>query len=446
MGKIRARRADSTADTYDHCLRKQVLPQLGELRLYECDVAQLDAFFTRLEPQRSCARTPHGRDHGRHQVRPLLAASTLGLECGNITHVDGRTLGERIAAARRDLNLTQEHLASKVGLERTALGRIEAGERKVSAVELVDLADALDVPLAWFVRDPLPAVVSRRTDAAPQHEVTAKLDRELELFSGDVADLLARGVIESVSDRQTWRVPRTHTESEQTAMEVRARLGAGSEPLHDIAAAAELFGLYSCSLALGDGGADGALVEVAEGAGAAVIDGDPRSGRRRMSLAHELGHWLFGDTYDSGAVDIERMISSFAVHLLAPRVGVVKFWQGDTAETLRDRAIRIAGSFRLSWSAAIPHLLHLDLITEQQWRELRQVTPVPGEFAKLRLAFNADELRAPSVSPGLLAAILSAYADRRITGPRAVELLRGQLEEADLPPRRAETAIDFASL
>jgi transcriptional regulator with XRE-family HTH domain len=360
--------------------------------------------------------------------------------------VDGRTLGERIAAARRELNLTQEHLASRVGLERTALGRIETGGRKVSAVELVDLAAALDVPLAWFVRDPLPAVVSRRTDAAPQHEVTAKLDRELELFSGDVADLLARGVIGSVSDRQTWRVPRTHIESEQTAMEVRSRLGAGSEPLHDIAAVAESFGLYSSSLALGDGGADGALVEVAEGAGAAVIDGDPRSGRRRMSLAHELGHWLFGDTYDSGAVDVERMISSFAIHLLAPRTGVVKLWGESAADSLRDRAIRMAGSFRLSWSAAIWHLLHLDLITELQRRELQQFTPVPGEFAKLRLTLDADELRAPSVSPGLLAAILSAYADRRITGPRAVELLRGQLGEADLPPRRTETATDFASL
>jgi len=33
MGKIRERRADSTADTYASCLRNQVLLQLGELRL-----------------------------------------------------------------------------------------------------------------------------------------------------------------------------------------------------------------------------------------------------------------------------------------------------------------------------------------------------------------------------------------------------------------------------
>ena len=72
MVKIRARRADSTADTYDHCLRKQVLPQLGELRLYECDVAQLDAFFTRLERAR---RTVEHVDSTTSE-RPMYAANT----------------------------------------------------------------------------------------------------------------------------------------------------------------------------------------------------------------------------------------------------------------------------------------------------------------------------------------------------------------------------------
>ncbi|WP_433491232.1 helix-turn-helix domain-containing protein [Nocardia grenadensis] len=64
--------------------------------------------------------------------------------------MEGKVLGERIAAARKDRNLTQDHLASRVGIERTALGRIEKGERKVSAVELVDLAAVLEIPLAWL--------------------------------------------------------------------------------------------------------------------------------------------------------------------------------------------------------------------------------------------------------------------------------------------------------
>ncbi|MDT7556873.1 MAG: hypothetical protein QOI68_1343, partial [Pseudonocardiales bacterium] len=52
MAKVAERREDSTADTYRHWLEALVLPQLGELCLHECDVAQIDAFFTRLEKAR----------------------------------------------------------------------------------------------------------------------------------------------------------------------------------------------------------------------------------------------------------------------------------------------------------------------------------------------------------------------------------------------------------
>ena len=71
MGKIRERRADSTADTYASCLENQVLPQLGELRLVECDVAHLDAFFSRLEraPARSSSRPTARRSRSR-STRP----------------------------------------------------------------------------------------------------------------------------------------------------------------------------------------------------------------------------------------------------------------------------------------------------------------------------------------------------------------------------------------
>jgi DNA-binding XRE family transcriptional regulator len=46
-------------------------------------------------------------------------------------------LGRRIADARAEPGMTQADLAAGLGLERTALVRIESGERKVSATELV---------------------------------------------------------------------------------------------------------------------------------------------------------------------------------------------------------------------------------------------------------------------------------------------------------------------
>ncbi len=53
-------------------------------------------------------------------------------------------LGRRIADARIEVGVTQADLAAMIGLERTALVRIESGERKVSATELAAIAGALD--------------------------------------------------------------------------------------------------------------------------------------------------------------------------------------------------------------------------------------------------------------------------------------------------------------
>ncbi len=57
LAKIAERRENSTYDTYRHWMDTVVLPTLGELRIHECDVAQLDAYFTTLQ-QRGYAATP----------------------------------------------------------------------------------------------------------------------------------------------------------------------------------------------------------------------------------------------------------------------------------------------------------------------------------------------------------------------------------------------------
>jgi len=90
MGKIRERRAESTADTYASCLANQVLPQLGELRLSECDVAQLDAFFTRLERARRVVEHDDGTttEKVRHaaNTRRMIRAIVGGIMQQAVLH------------------------------------------------------------------------------------------------------------------------------------------------------------------------------------------------------------------------------------------------------------------------------------------------------------------------------------------------------------------------
>jgi integrase len=72
LGKVRERREDSTLDIYEHRLKKVILPELGELLLAECDVAQIDAFFSRLERKRRTIV----HDDGTTSEKPHYAAST----------------------------------------------------------------------------------------------------------------------------------------------------------------------------------------------------------------------------------------------------------------------------------------------------------------------------------------------------------------------------------
>jgi transcriptional regulator with XRE-family HTH domain len=54
-------------------------------------------------------------------------------------------LAERIASLREARGLSQTELAEKLGMHPSALSRIETGDRKVSAYEIVALAEALEV-------------------------------------------------------------------------------------------------------------------------------------------------------------------------------------------------------------------------------------------------------------------------------------------------------------
>ena len=95
-------------------------------------------------------------------------------------------LGRRIADARTEAGTTQADLAATIGIERTAVVRIESGERKVSATEVVAIAEALDRSVDWFFTESPVAVVSRRRDPAVGGFSRA-LDRALESAARDVA-------------------------------------------------------------------------------------------------------------------------------------------------------------------------------------------------------------------------------------------------------------------
>jgi transcriptional regulator with XRE-family HTH domain len=61
-------------------------------------------------------------------------------------------LGNRIRAERKAGGLSQEDLAYKAGVDRSYVGGIERGERNVSFLTLIKIAECLECDIAKFTK------------------------------------------------------------------------------------------------------------------------------------------------------------------------------------------------------------------------------------------------------------------------------------------------------
>lgn len=57
-------------------------------------------------------------------------------------------LGRAIHDARKAKDISQENLAHAAGIERSHMGKVERGERNISFLNLMKIAEALDCPLS----------------------------------------------------------------------------------------------------------------------------------------------------------------------------------------------------------------------------------------------------------------------------------------------------------
>jgi transcriptional regulator with XRE-family HTH domain len=64
---------------------------------------------------------------------------------------DYESLGSRLKEAREYLGLSQEFVAERLGVPRASISAIETGRRKVSSLELRDLALLYKRPLSHFL-------------------------------------------------------------------------------------------------------------------------------------------------------------------------------------------------------------------------------------------------------------------------------------------------------
>lgn len=86
-------------------------------------------------------------------------------------------LGGRIAAARRDAGMTQDDLAKLLGVDRSAMAKIEKGIRKVDSLELLAISEATGSAVEDFLEleQPLPVLLrSKGKEANPRTRAELK--------------------------------------------------------------------------------------------------------------------------------------------------------------------------------------------------------------------------------------------------------------------------------
>lgn len=353
------------------------------------------------------------------------------------------TIGERVAVARAESGLKQAQLAAAVGMDRSALAKIETGVRRVSAVELVAIARELRRRVEWFVQPGPASIVSyraTRTDLATQ-----PIDAELERIVRDVEFVAERTPTLVGNQPDTAQRPGTPADADALAATARTLLGLDpDQPAHDLSKLVARVGLLPFSVRLGDG-ADAGTVLLDRG-GVAIVNGDMRVGRRRLALAHEFGHYLIADSYatdwrvaTADAEALEARLDRFARSLLLPADDLRAWWrrQNETPdETLRDAAVRTGSHYRVDMATLARRLDELHMISGDEAEAVRQVRTKKSDIVEKNLIVQ-DELDPISLPRSYEQAVLKLYRSEIVSADRALGLLLGTFDVdalPDLPP------------
>lgn len=377
--------------------------------------------------------------------------------------IDTRTLGERIRAARKRADLSQEDLGQAIGLDRTVVNKIEAGVRKVTALELSDIAAAIGVRMSTFFEEPVPALVAHRSSQGLDTS-DSQIDTLLANLAGEVEFIASLGVEElglngadAVPDSGI-KQPLTNAEAEALAARARGLMAlSAEEPINRLSDCVSGVGLLAFSRDIGRDTADAGTILLPRG-GVSLVNSNMKVGRRRLALAHELGHYLLADPYTvdwrvadhaNDAVPLESRLDRFARALLLPAAPITEQWRekvGRSGE--RSAAIVLASRFRVDMATLATRLKELGLADSETVASVRKYRTTQTDIVELNLHVPLEELDGTTVPRPFARAVLRLVRDERISRERALDLLQGTFDDADLPPireRRSDEIWTFVS-
>lgn len=346
---------------------------------------------------------------------------------------DWTTVGEQVREARLGTGLSQEELAAAVDLDRTMIAKIEAGKRRLDALELIRLASALNVPIDHLLQQ-RPAVISRRTELLAEDTATDpgrrshRLDVALSAWVRDVRQMIEAGTLKANPPLRYEGRVESEADARRAARWLRKVHRIGTQPIETLMEFSERSGQYVLVTDLPGEGAS--MVDGDLAAAVVSLQGDP--GRRRTTAAHELGHLVLGDEYSSdlavnmSRVDREGIVNAFAAELLLP---IRAFGTGKGS---REDLVRLAAEYRTSWSLAVRQAELAGWLEPTARTRWSRATPTRAELMDAIGWAPQPDLEIVRVPPGYSKAVMEAWRQGLVTTTRAVELLHGQIDAADL--------------
>lgn len=352
-------------------------------------------------------------------------------------------LGQRIALARQRAGRTQAEIAAAAGMDRSAVAKVENGTRRITALELARIAEEIGERIEWFFADPPQAVVSHRNamdPGRPSPAVDDEIDRIVRAV--EFVTMHDPAFQSALITPQTSEMPDDSADAERLATRTREQFGlANDQPVHGLSRLVAQLGVLTFVSELGDESADAASILLPTGA-VALVNGSMGTGRRRLALAHELGHVLVADEYSVdwriGAVTAdqrEHLLDRFARALLLPRAGMEGLFASDHRESradLRAAAVIAASRFRVDMTTLARRLVELGLIDDTTAATVRQFRTGRRDFLLHDLVV-ADELAAGEMPQAYQLAVLRLYESETVSQARALDLLFGRWTAEELP-------------
>ena len=226
------------------------------------------------------------------------------------------TVGERIRRARQSVGATQSDIAKALGVTRTAVSKLEAGARSLSAHEAVLVAGFLDVPIEDVLDtpepDPLAGADVRGTLTEDARDVAREAVERGRLLARALAGL---GADERLPDSMPIRfgaeLPRLPVLAvlmgQRAGGAERTRLGLGSSGQRPLGILLDEMGFVVCSADLPPA-LSGISVPNVGYAGLIVVNRNDLPARQRFTLARQYGALLFRGAVPPEAEDVRASL------------------------------------------------------------------------------------------------------------------------------------------